>query len=186
MGKSLEYAGAGSAFKHEGVAKRLVSEFKFGGQPVLGGLMAQAALPAFLEFVSGLAPAEEILLTWVPSYRTTRRERGYNQAEVLARYLAADLPGAGCRESVVKTRRTEHQKGLDKVGRAGNLRDAFLAVPSVETARERFSAIVLIDDVYTTGATAAVVSGVLTRASSLPVYVFTFSRAVAAKSEGHD
>jgi predicted amidophosphoribosyltransferase len=45
---------------------------------------------------------------------------------------------------------------------------------------------VLVDDVYTTGATAKEVSSVLAAGIGLPVYVFTFSRAVASVVEGHD
>jgi predicted amidophosphoribosyltransferase len=47
-------------------------------------------------------------------------------------------------------------------------------------------AIVLVDDVYTTGATAQEVSSVLVAGTGVPVYVFTFSRAVGSTAEGHD
>ena len=52
MGVELAYAGARSAFLHAGVAKRMVVEFKSGGQPVLAPLMARLAAPAFGELVS--------------------------------------------------------------------------------------------------------------------------------------
>jgi predicted amidophosphoribosyltransferase len=45
---------------------------------------------------------------------------------------------------------------------------------------------VLVDDVYTTGATAMEMSQMLVSTLALPVYVFTFSRAVSSKREGHD
>jgi predicted amidophosphoribosyltransferase len=45
---------------------------------------------------------------------------------------------------------------------------------------------VLVDDVYTTGATAREVSSALNSGTGLPVYVFTFSRAVSAAAERHD
>lgn len=46
--------------------------------------------------------------------------------------------------------------------------------------------LLLVDDVYTTGATAGEVSAVLAAGTALPVYVFTFSRAVSGDAEGHD
>ena len=55
MGVELAYTGARSAFLHAGVAKRMVVEFKSGGQPVLAPLMARLAAPAFRELVAAAA-----------------------------------------------------------------------------------------------------------------------------------
>ncbi len=54
MGIDLGHAGARSAFRHQEVARRLVAEFKFGGQPVLGRLMADLARPAFAGYASSI------------------------------------------------------------------------------------------------------------------------------------
>jgi hypothetical protein len=70
MGVDLTYAGARSAFLHAGVAKRMVVEFKSGGQPVLAALMARLAEPAFRELVAAAAATagERVAVTWVPSH----------------------------------------------------------------------------------------------------------------------
>jgi predicted amidophosphoribosyltransferase len=88
---------------------------------------------------------------------------------------------------VRKTKTTKHQKGLGKAGRQSNLRGVF-ALDEAAAARlsPRLQALLLVDDVYTTGATAKEVSSVLVAGIGLPVYVFTFSRAVAGVVEGHD
>ncbi len=187
MGRELTYAGARGAFRHHGVARRLVAEFKFGGQPVLGRLMADLARPAFLDYLSVIVPDDRVVVTWVPCHRSAQRQRGYNQAELLARTLAfgaRPLPRAGL---VRKTAATRHQKGLGRAGRQDNLRGVF-TLDERETARlpPRTEALVLVDDVYTTGATAKEVSSVLVAGIGLPVYVFTFSRAVAGTMERHD
>ena len=189
--KQQTYAGAQAAFRHHGLARRLVADFKFGGQPVLGRIMSDLAAPAFARYVSSVGPAGRLLVTWVPCHRSAQRERGYNQAEILARRLVASCP-AGARPAgpvalVRKTRSTKHQKGLDRAGRQQNLLGAFaidsgaakLVPPGVE-------GLLLVDDVCTTGATAREVSAVLTAGIGLPVYVFTFSRAVASGVERHD
>jgi len=109
MSTEMSYAGARSAFRHQGVARRLVTEFKFGGQPVLGRLMADLARPAFAGQALSIGLPHELLVTWVPSHRAVQRQRGYNQAEVLARALAAragQLPIAGL---VRKAMLTRHQ-----------------------------------------------------------------------------
>jgi len=187
----FSYSGARSAFRHQGAARQLVAEFKFGGQPVLGRLMADLARPAFTEYLSSIGPRDRILVTWVPSHRAARRERGYNQAEVLARALAAGPLPWTVADLVEKTAATRHQKELGRAGRQSNLRGAFTmrqsgyAGPAAGLATG-YEAVVLVDDVYTTGATAQEVSSVLVRGTGLPVHVFTFSRAVGGKVEGHD
>jgi predicted amidophosphoribosyltransferase len=130
---------------------------------------------------------DRLVLTWVPSHRAAQRRRGYNQAELLARALAAGGPALTRAGLVQKTVRTRHQKELDRAGRQANLRGAF-AFDSKAFALLPFrpSGVLLVDDVYTTGATAHEVSVVLQAHTGLPVYVFTFSRAVSRRHQGHD
>lgn len=222
MGLELAYTGARSAFVHAGVAKRMVVEFKSGGQPVLAPLMARLAASAFAELVAqatarpgvgspggASAPGASgssggVLVTWVPTHPAARRERGYNQAELLARALAAGhvpaLPTAG---STRKVARTRHQKALDRADRQANLRGAFVldgqmsgtagvgtgsgaeALRPPQAARGP-QALIVVDDVYTTGATTQEVARTLVTGTGGPVYVFTFSRAISARTEGHD
>ena len=123
----------------------------------------------------------------MPCHRSSQRERGYNQAEVLARWLASGSRPLARAGLVRKTKATKHQKGLGRAGRQENLRGVFAS-----TERRPYvclphtEAVVLVDDVFTTGATAREVSSVLRRGTGLPVYVFTFSRAVAGTPERHD
>ena len=204
MGLELAYAGARSAFLHAGVAKRMVVGFKSGGQPVLASLMARLAAPAFKQLVTaagaeagqmyaGAAPAGAgrpcvpLLVTWVPTHPKAQRERGYNQAELLARALAASVPGLAATALTRKPVSTLHQKALGRAGRQANLRGAFaLDDKAVQGLPARPAALILVDDVYTTGATTQEVSRVLVAGTSLPVHVFTFSRAVSGRGEGHD
>lgn len=187
MGKDLRYVGARGAFRHQGVARRLVADFKFGGQPVLGRVMADLAGPAFGEYAAAIAPADRLFVTWVPSHRAAERERGYNQAEVLARRLASRLRPLSSAGLIRKTTSTRHQKGLGWAGRQANLRNAFaLDKAATERLPPRTEALLIVDDVYTTGATAKEVSSVLAAGIGLPVYVFTFSRAVVGAAERHD
>lgn len=194
MGQEVTYAGACAAFRHQGAARELVTGFKFGGQPVLGRVMADLAQPAFTRFVASVGRVDGVVVTWVPSHRSVQRERGYNQAEVLARRLVAGSrplgagrPSLTLAPLVRKLQATRHQKGLGKAGRQGNLRGAF-ALDESACARlpARTGAVILIDDVYTTGATAKEVSSVLASGMRLPVHVFTFSRAISGASERHD
>jgi predicted amidophosphoribosyltransferase len=187
MGREFEYAGAHGAFRHQGVARNLVAKFKFGGQPVLGRVMAELARPAFDGFVDSIGARDRLLVTWVPCHRSSQRERGYNQAEVLARQLACGPEPLAWARLVRKTKATKHQKSLGRAGRQENLRGVFcMDVTAPLHVVAHTDAVILVDDVFTTGATAREVSSVLRKGIGLPVHVFTFSRAVAGTPERHD
>ena len=185
MGRMLSFAGAQSAFQHQGVTRRLVAEFKFGGQPVLGRVMARLAAPTFCQYVDSLGPPGSVLVTWVPAHRSAERERGYNQAAVLAQALAGEAGGLPTSAAAHKVAPTRHQQRLDRAGRQANLRGAFKLSGSFHHSPET-RCLLLVDDVYTTGATASEVSSVLAAGTGLPVYIFTFSRARGGSGEGHD
>ncbi|OFW57453.1 MAG: hypothetical protein A2133_06700 [Actinobacteria bacterium RBG_16_64_13] len=187
LGAELPFVGARGAFSHQGVARRLVADFKFGGQPVLGRMMADLARPAFADFVASAAAPDRLLVTWVPCHRAAERGRGYNQAEVLARVLASGPQPLAYAGLVRKTKPTKHQKGLGRAGRQQNLRGVFALHEKAHVRLPvRTRALVVVDDVYTTGATAKEVSSVLVAGTGLPVHVFTFSRAASGPAERHD
>lgn len=187
LGVEVAFAGARAAFVHRGVARRMVTEFKFGGRSVLGRAMAASAGPAFLDYLSRIDSDNRVFVTWVPSHRVAQRRRGYNQAEVFAKALVARGDSLACGSLVRKITPTKHQKGLSKAGRQSNLRGVFaIDGQAVSRVPSQTRALVLVDDVYTTGATAREVSSILVVGTGLPVYVFTFSRAVSSDNERHD
>lgn len=125
----------------------VIYAIKYGGRAdlavQLGRLMAQH--PDMLDL-----PAEA-LIAGVPIHPARRRERGYNQAHLLARGLAETRDLQLLDESiVVRSRYTPTQTSLDQHDRQDNVREAF-AVPYPGVVRGRH--IVLVDDVLTTGAT---------------------------------
>jgi predicted amidophosphoribosyltransferase len=205
--RELSFERARSAFVYEGAAQGLVTSLKFRGLRVLGGLMAELAWPAFRQLVEG---APEPAITWVPSHPAVQRERGYNQAEVLAQALAAAAGGIPALPLVRKVARTRHQQALGREERRRNLAGAFSVIggPGVSaaagggpagaggTARgggsggvgsaPRAGSVILVDDVYTTGATASEVAATLTAGLGLPVQVFTFARALGRVSGQSD
>lgn len=194
MDSDIEYDRAGSAFVHQGAARSLVSNFKLGGQPGLAEVMADLARPAFVRFLAAIGAKPPLLSTWVPSHPSSERQRGYNQAELFAKCLVRPLHSAACMQLVVKTGSTRHQRALHRQERLTNLKGSFspgpdmskAGLPARHPAECKYSGVVLVDDVSTTGATVAAVSAVLRSSTGLPVHVFTFSRAVSAATERHD
>ena len=131
----------------------------------------------------------DLLAVPVPLYRKKRRSRGFNQSELLARGVLAALrrrrPEMRMELAavllLVRQRATESQAGLTPHQRRVNVRGAFV-VPRPEAVKGRN--VLLIDDIYTTGATARACSQALRRAGSASVLVATVARAQREHVQG--
>jgi predicted amidophosphoribosyltransferase len=100
------------------------------------------------------------------------RERGYNQSDVLARALARQWRIPVLSELLVRTRETPTQTALTPETRLANVAGAFAV------AKPPASAVLLVvDDVFTTGATLAEAARALEQAGAKKVYGITFARA---------
>lgn len=190
--RQLEFTSARSAFLYTGVARRVISALKYGGERGLAEIMAEEAFPAFWALA---AEVPSPMVTWVPSHASTRSARGFNQAKLFAGALVARSGGRlqAC-ELVRKIRATPHQQTLSREERRRNLACSFAVVarpalgkPGLSLAGlTRAASIVVVDDVYTTGATASEVAGVAAGGWGLPVHVFTFARAMHPASDFRD
>lgn len=107
----------------------------------------------------------------IPLHSSRKRQRGFNQSEVVAKELSL-LTGIPCRTDVLfRIRRTVPQKLLDRSGRTGNLRGAF----GVSRTWRGCENVLLIDDIYTTGATVGRAAKMLKKAGVQNVYFLTIS-----------
>jgi ComF family protein len=113
------------------------------------------------------------LLVPVPLHITRLRERGFNQAVLLARRLGRARGLGVAARALVRTRATHAQPGLTSAGRRANLAGAFALRPGAAVAGLD---VVLIDDVLTTGATADACAAVLRAAGAARVDVYTVGR----------
>jgi ComF family protein len=109
----------------------------------------------------------------LPLHDSRLTGRGYNQAELLARALSRERNAPLNDASLVKTRATLPQAGLDLKARQRNLRGAFACWRDFSE-----QTILLVDDVLTTGATAAEAARVLKKAGARAVHVATVARAL--------
>jgi ComF family protein len=126
------------------------------------------------------APAE-MLVVPVPLHRSKHAQRGVNQARLLAVHALARLsrthPGwrlTLAPSAVVRVRATESQASLTPRQRRINLRGAFVVPDPTSVAMKH---VLLIDDIFTTGATARSVAQVLMRSGAASVWVATLARA---------
>jgi len=150
----------------------LITRFKHNAKWPFGHLLADV-LGQYLQhrFDEGL-PRPDVLLP-VPLANKRLRQRGFNQAAMLARWLSQslDLP---CEERVLRRiKDTDAQQDLDAKARKGNLRNAFNLMPDAQI-KDRHLA--LVDDVLTTGATAQALARLLMNAGAARVDVYCLAR----------
>jgi len=150
----------------------LISRFKHTGQWPLGRLLAQL-LSQHLQhrFAEGLARPD--LLLPVPMSSLRLRRRGFNQAAMLAHWLAAFL-GIACQPTwLLRPVERQAQQELGAKARRANLHGVFALG---ENARVAGLHLALIDDVMTTGATAQVLAALLRQAGARRVDVYCLAR----------
>jgi ComF family protein len=163
-GRRLGFTRARSAVAYDEAARKLVRAWKERGLRLFGAVAAELVAEC-------LSPPPVYTLTFVPSDADRRLKRGYNPAERLARELAErwHLPVVALLERRAGIR---PQRGLSLAERRRNVRTAFRATRSAP------SALALVDDVYTSGATVSAAAAALRRTGSKYIEVVTFARAV--------
>jgi predicted amidophosphoribosyltransferase len=163
-GRRLGFVAARAAVAYTGPARRLVQAWKE------HALRPVAALAADLVAAS-LLPPHAALVTFVPPDRDRSLRRGDHPPRRLAGELASRW-GIEERATLRRTRTIARQTGLDLAARRRNVRGAFAATVDVPES------VALVDDVYTTGATASAAAEALCQAGAQRVYVITFARTV--------
>lgn len=164
-----------SAFALGEVPRALVHALKYGGWSAAAGGMA--ARMARLELLPDAA-SEARLVVPVPTSRTRMRERGYNQAALLAREFAARTGRAYRPDLLLRTRAAASQTSLHPGDRRANVARAFSAPAGQSGSALLGEHVILIDDVWTTGATALSCAESLREGGARAVSVVTFARAV--------
>ena len=154
---------------YAGMGRPAIHALKYGGERRLAEPLGRAMARRWRE-VAGAGD----LLVHVPVHASRLRERGYDQAELLAVAAGRDL-GLPVVRALERRRATVRQSELDRTARADNLADAF-AVRDAARDAVRGRWVVLVDDVMTTGATLSEAASVLMRAGTVAVSALTLAR----------
>jgi predicted amidophosphoribosyltransferase len=163
-GRRIAFASARAAVAYDAAVRRIVAGWKERG---LRGLAEDAAT-----LVAETVPRPTgVTVTFVPPDRGRRLERGHHPAERLAVALAArwQVP---CAPLLERTGSSRRQRGLELAERRRNVSHAFRACARAPTR------VLLVDDVYTSGATVSAAASALRVAGARTIDVVTFARAV--------
>lgn len=154
-------------YEHDGAIARAIHRFKYEDRPELAGPLGEVLWLMSKAFLA-TAPVH---VCPVPLHGARYRERRYDQATLLARELCRREPRLVLADGLlVRRRATLRQVGLSDAARIANVASAFVARGSV-------SAVLLVDDVMTTGATADEAARALKAAGVKRVEVLTLCRA---------
>jgi len=169
---TFDFVSARAAVVAQGVAREAILRYKYQRQlwfePFLAGWLVRHAVPE-------LAPLKPSLVVPVPLHPVKEREREFNQAARLAAPLAAALRIPLNARLLRRVSYTVTQTRLSRTARAANMHGVFAIQPGTSLAGQ---GVVLVDDVFTTGATTNACARVLRAAGATQVWVWTVARGV--------
>ncbi|WP_336055483.1 ComF family protein [Nitratireductor sp. CH_MIT9313-5] len=173
---------ARSAVSYTSIAQHLVRGLKFGDRTDLAPWMAR-----WMHRVGEDQFVNDPLVVPIPLHRSRFMKRRFNQSAELGRALAKRAGLEFAPQMLIRKRMTRQQVGLKAAQRLKNVQGAFL-VPDEAKAFLARRSVVLVDDVYTTGATVFAAAKALRRGGAGGVHVLTFARVLPEDfaSEDHE
>lgn len=161
------------AWRYDFPVNMLIGNFKYAKDWPAGRLLSEllAEHLVFLQQEAGLELADALLPIPLASKRL--RQRGYNQAAMIAGWLGKSLQRPVLHQAVRRVRQTQTQQGLDARQRQANMLNAFQIMQPQQIAGRHLA---LVDDVLTTGATCAELADLLLAAGARRVDVYCLAR----------
>jgi ComF family protein len=169
--RTIHFDAAVAAYRGRGIVREIIHEFKYARQIHLRHLVAHWLCAALDD--ERLRDISFDLIVPVPLHPARQRERGFNQASLLAESLSAET-SMPSKPALQRIRYTTTQTALDRSERMENLHNAFRLRKNADVRGLR---VLLIDDVLTTGSTLSECARVLKRAGAISVHAATAARA---------
>lgn len=150
-------------YSYDRMMQTAIANFKYGGELSCGAYFAGELVKRYGTWVKDLSP--EVILP-VPVHKKKLRFRGFNQAEYMAAQIGMELGIPVTGDYLIRTENTRPQKGLDVRARIENLQRSFAVIQTGRPYRN----VLLVDDIYTTGATLEACGKALKEAGTNRIY----------------
>lgn len=157
---------------HATPLRETIHAFKYRKQPQLSPLLARYLCAGYTQLFVSSIRARLSAIHAIPLHPNREHTRGYNQSLLLARDLCRQMRLPLCEDALVRIRDTEPQVGKNHAERQRNVADSFRATRDLTG-----STLLLIDDLYTTGATLRACAHAARDAGAVEVYALTLARA---------
>lgn len=157
-----------SVVKYEEDIKNLIYKFKYSNHTYLARIMG--AMMAHKLDQEGI---QVDLILPVPLYKGKERERGFNQSTLLCKYIVKENNIPLNTDTLIRIKNTKVMHNLSKKERHENVSNAFKIIEKGVVMNKN---ILLVDDIFTTGATVNICSKLLIESGAKSVTVFTFAR----------
>jgi len=157
-----------SAWEYEGVIKNIIFKIKYDGM--------FDAIDELVEKAFGIREPyvpEDTIITFVPIFKKKEKRRGFNQAELIAKKVG-EITGREVSPLLEKIKDTPSQTELNKEERIANVKDSFQRKEGMNC----YNNVLLVDDVWTSGATMKECCRILKRSGVKKVWGFTLARTV--------
>jgi len=151
-------------YLYKGAIKTTMYRFKYSNKREYACFFAKRAAEKYGEWMK---KAEMIIP--VPMYKGKEKQRGYNQANILAEEISKLIDVPIDKKIVKRIKNTVPQKGLNDVERQNNLKKAF----HIEKSIVKYNCVLIIDDIFTTGSTTEAVAKELKKRGVSHIYVFS-------------
>lgn len=162
------FEGVVGIWEYEGVIKKLLHEIKYNGLTDAVGEMVERAFEIWEVNIP-----EDTFITYVPMHKNKEKERGFNQAELIAKKVG-EITNKEALPLLIKAKDNPSQVGLNSQERIKNVKDVF-------SFREGFTCpdnVLVIDDFWISGTTMKECFKVLKQAGAKNVWGFTLARIV--------
>jgi len=169
---NFQFDKARSIFLFNEIVQKLIHEFKYNEMTKIAKYFGKYTQRYLVKF----HPFDKIdIIAPVPLHKVRKRDRGFNQAELLAKEISQNMYWNCIPTLIRRTRFTETQTKLKKSERQVNVAKAFNINSKIDLKGKN---ILLVDDVFTTGATTNSIAKVLKEHKADKVYVLTVGRAL--------
>lgn len=155
-------------WEYEGLAKRIIFKIKYDGVFDAINELIETAFEKREPYLP-----ENTIITFVPMFREKERIRGFNQAKLIAKKLGK-ITGRKVLPLLEKIKDTRSQTKLDKVERLANMKDSFRKKEETVCPNN----VLLVDDVWTSGATMKECAKILKKSGAKRIFGFTLARTV--------